>query len=250
MVKDVLRDWDVLCSKVSLGGAQGSGKALKRCFWTCSSSWSPPDSRHSQTGEDRGQSPCIHRGGPSLVYRNFPGSTRNLFICWEPSSHSNPSPICRNLPGSPRNLSICREVSSHSDLSSRRELPPSHLAAPHTAGLQGCSQQCLQDQVSPEGPKVSLQPQDSLLSSLQTDTSSCPGHGLWLRRADFRSHFHSGTLKQQFYCPGHTGPSEVMGPPQSQNSSFFLLKPPQLQGFPRHFALSPVLHEFLHPAGS
>lgn len=127
---------------------------LKHCFWTCSFSWSPPDSRHHQTGEDKGQSPCIHRGGPSLVYRNLPGSLRNLSTCWELSSHSNPSQICRNLPGSTRNLSICREVSSHSDLSSCRELPPSHLATPHhTKGLQGCNQQRLQVKVSSGDPR-------------------------------------------------------------------------------------------------
>lgn len=159
LVEDVLRDWEGSCSNVRLGRAQGSGKVLKHCFWTCSFSWSPPDSRHGQTGQDRGQSPCIHRGGPSLVYKNFPGSLRNLSICWELSSHSNPSPICTNLPGSPRNLSICREVSSHSDLSSCRELPPTHLAAPHhTTGLQGCSQQHLQAQVSPGNPRLAGNP--------------------------------------------------------------------------------------------
>lgn len=162
---------------------------LKHCFWTCSFFRSPPDSRHGQTGEDRGQSPCIHRGGPSLVYRNFPGSLRNLSICWALSSHSNPNPICRNLPGSPRNLSICREVSSHSDLSSCRELPPSHLAAlHHNKGLQGCNQQHLQAQVSPGDPRS--------FSSLHTQT-----HPLVLAMASgleggFQTSFPSwGTLK-------------------------------------------------------
>lgn len=42
----------------------------------------------------------------------------------------------------------------------------------------------------------------------------------------------------------------MKGPPRSPNFPFFLLKPPQLQGFSVYFVLSPVLHEFLHTAGS
>lgn len=159
-----------MCKGQSGRGLKGSGEVLKHCFWTCSFSWSPPNSRRGQTGEDGGQSPCIHRGGPSLVYRNFPGSLRNL--------------------------SICREVSSHSDLSSRRELPPSHLAAPHhTKGLQGCIQQRLQAQVSPGDPRSPFNPK-TLFSSFHPDMSSCPGHGLQLRGQISDLISILGTLKQ------------------------------------------------------
>lgn len=107
-------------------GIQGSGKVLRHCFWTCSFSWSPPDSHHSQAGEDRDRGLSGHRDGPVPAHRNLPPH---------------------------RNLSICRNLSSHSDLSSCRELPPTHATGHHPGrGHQFYLQQPqLQVQVSPGG---------------------------------------------------------------------------------------------------
>nr|XP_031324537.1 CMRF35-like molecule 9 isoform X10 [Camelus dromedarius] len=125
--------------------------------------WSPPDSHHSQAGEDRDQGISVPRDLPvqahsSLsvhrdlsvckdlsspnnlsVFRDL-FSSNNLSVCKDLSSPNNLS-VCRDL-FSPNNLSVCKDLCSPSKLSSCRDLPPSYPAGLHLSrGSQFCPQQ-------------------------------------------------------------------------------------------------------------
>lgn len=66
-------------------GMQGSEKVLRHCFWTCSFSWSPPHSHHSQAGEDRGRGLSVHGDLPVRARGNLPRH-RNLSVRGDLSS--------------------------------------------------------------------------------------------------------------------------------------------------------------------
>lgn len=91
-------------------GIPRSGKVLRHCFWTCSFSESPPDSHHSQAGEDRGQGLFVHRAVLGGAHGNLP-VCGNRSARREPSSHSN--------------FAEGRNLSSRSNFSSCRGLPTS-----------------------------------------------------------------------------------------------------------------------------
>ena len=123
----VLRSWScVQGSRVrGLGnaGIRGSEEVLRHCFWTCSFSWSPPNSHHSHAGEDGGRGLSVPRDHSVRAHRNHPVR---------------------------RNLSICRHLSSRSNLSSCRDPPPIHTAGARLDGGHSSGpQQDLPVQVSP-----------------------------------------------------------------------------------------------------